>query len=497
MRRILIGVLVAALCVYTVLAQPAIQVTPETVEPGDIVEVTGTGFTVGDTVNATLGNPETDMVGLPLASAQVAEDGTFTLSFTMPQYWPCCIVATPITERDLLVVILSNFEPIASAPITYNVSLAELGWQEHYNPDFDFSVMTPPDWTFGGGTDGFGFIMPGIETLRAVVILTVRAVPLPQEVDAEAVMDMTLEQYIAASSELELLPVGVAEIRTRSLRAVTTLTGQEGFVREWDAVSESGDIVSSGETAYFDLNQTVDGSLYRTIQIMSSDPAALVFFDAIVSSFTRGHQQINACDTAGEPASEGVMDMERLIQGLCALGATVVLGEEVPDLSIPIFHAPGQFVIVNGDAIQVYEFPDEASAQAVREDTSADGTIIGSPNVGWETPPHFFGIGKVIVLYVRDDPGVLRLLEQILGPQVAGRPVPESSAEPERVSWEEARQLILNGEVEYIFQAHSLEVQLTLDDGRHLITTEPSIDEVFLVVGECGSTCLNIGLATE
>jgi hypothetical protein len=75
--------------------------------------------------------------------------------------------------------------------------------------------------------------------------------------------------------------------------------------------------------------------------------------------------------------------------------------------------------------------------------------------------------------------------------------MPDATDEANRISWEEARQLILSGAVEFVFQAHSLEVQLTLSDRRRYITTEPSIDEVFRVIGECGSPCMNIGLATE
>jgi inhibitor of cysteine peptidase len=67
----------------------------------------------------------------------------------------------------------------------------------------------------------------------------------------------------------------------------------------------------------------------------------------------------------------------------------------------------------------------------------------------------------------------------------------------EQVTWEEAEALILSGEVEMIFQAHSLEVRLRLKDGRELVTEEPSIDEVFRVVDRCGEKCAGIAMATE
>lgn len=67
----------------------------------------------------------------------------------------------------------------------------------------------------------------------------------------------------------------------------------------------------------------------------------------------------------------------------------------------------------------------------------------------------------------------------------------------EPIGWTEAEKLILDGQVQQIFQAHSLEVQMTLKDGRRVVATEPSIDEVFQVVDRCGQPCAGIALATE
>jgi inhibitor of cysteine peptidase len=65
------------------------------------------------------------------------------------------------------------------------------------------------------------------------------------------------------------------------------------------------------------------------------------------------------------------------------------------------------------------------------------------------------------------------------------------------IEWEEARELILAGEVAQVTQLHSLEVTLELKDGRQLVTMEPEIDAVFDVVDECGEPCSDIVLATE
>jgi inhibitor of cysteine peptidase len=65
------------------------------------------------------------------------------------------------------------------------------------------------------------------------------------------------------------------------------------------------------------------------------------------------------------------------------------------------------------------------------------------------------------------------------------------------MTWVEARQLILNGQVSEVTQLHSLEVRLLLRDGNIVVTTEPEIDEVFRVLDECGLPCSDVLVATE
>lgn len=65
------------------------------------------------------------------------------------------------------------------------------------------------------------------------------------------------------------------------------------------------------------------------------------------------------------------------------------------------------------------------------------------------------------------------------------------------IPWDEARLMILAGEVAQVTQLHSLEVTLEMRDGRRLVTVEPQIDEVFAVVEACGEPCADMVLATE
>lgn len=65
------------------------------------------------------------------------------------------------------------------------------------------------------------------------------------------------------------------------------------------------------------------------------------------------------------------------------------------------------------------------------------------------------------------------------------------------ISWDQARELILSGDVEQATQLHSRQVTLHLEDGRQLVTMEPQLDAVFDVIDECGEPCADMVLATE
>lgn len=73
----------------------------------------------------------------------------------------------------------------------------------------------------------------------------------------------------------------------------------------------------------------------------------------------------------------------------------------------------------------------------------------------------------------------------------------EPTPYPEVVDWETAVEIIHRGEVETVFQSHSLDVTLYLKDGQSVITVEPNIDEVIREIDACGAPCSQVMIATE
>lgn len=73
--------------------------------------------------------------------------------------------------------------------------------------------------------------------------------------------------------------------------------------------------------------------------------------------------------------------------------------------------------MVNGQAAQVFEFPNAARAAAETERVGAKATT----SVAWIAPPHFFHRGRIIVLYVGGNELTLDQLTTVLGRQFAGQ----------------------------------------------------------------------------
>ena len=127
----------------------------------------------------------------------------------------------------------------------------------------------------------------------------------------------------------------------------------------------------------------------------------------------------------GTPGSQSgpVHDYASLVDALRAAGATVT-----PDgpASASLFSTSAVFILVNGERVQVMEYPDDAAADADAAQISADGSTFRRGagaiiHVDWVAPPHFYKQGRIIVLYVGSNPDTIAMLDAVLGPQFAGR----------------------------------------------------------------------------
>jgi len=65
------------------------------------------------------------------------------------------------------------------------------------------------------------------------------------------------------------------------------------------------------------------------------------------------------------------------------------------------------------------------------------------------------------------------------------------------ITWDQAIEILNQGNVEEAAQLHSLDVELILTDGCTYNTIEPVIDDIFKEVEKCGEPCAEIILVTE
>ncbi len=112
-----------------------------------------------------------------------------------------------------------------------------------------------------------------------------------------------------------------------------------------------------------------------------------------------------------------VTDYVSLFDNLRAAGASVVPAGEILQ---PFFSVTGNAISVDGGNVQVFEYADSEEAEAQAALVSPEGSPIGTTMVSWIAPPHFYRAGKIIVLYVGDDAGLINRLESVLGTQFAG-----------------------------------------------------------------------------
>jgi hypothetical protein len=123
-----------------------------------------------------------------------------------------------------------------------------------------------------------------------------------------------------------------------------------------------------------------------------------------------------------------VTDDPSLTQALDAAGLDVV--ERVPQgrlLASVLREASWhQLVIGGGDhprahgvSASVYEFPTEKALDRARSSVTNDGNAIGDTEIFWDAP-HFYGQGRLLVLYFGNEQSTLDALTDLLGPPFAG-----------------------------------------------------------------------------
>ena len=76
---------------------------------------------------------------------------------------------------------------------------------------------------------------------------------------------------------------------------------------------------------------------------------------------------------------------------------------------------------------------------------------------------------------------------------------PNQTSMPEvtQLEWQEAVNLIYEGNVDTAMQTHKGEVSFTLKNGDRYVTQSPTMDEILRVKKGCGAPCADMAIAME
>ncbi len=172
-------------------------------------------------------------------------------------------------------------------------------------------------------------------------------------------------------------------------------------------------LLIGGAVGYFKFK----GSMARTMSAAAA--AAGIAIWAIILFVTPVFQE-----TTGNPEPEetgieiSVMDYSNFIVQLTAEGVAV---KETGELMQPFFSITGKTIKADEQDIQIFEYAHGGAMAEDAGDVSPDGFSIGTTMLSWIDSPHFYKSGRIIVIYIGSDADMIKTLEDILGPQFAGR----------------------------------------------------------------------------
>jgi len=95
-----------------------------------------------------------------------------------------------------------------------------------------------------------------------------------------------------------------------------------------------------------------------------------------------------------------VTDIESFVAALESPGARVKIGPVVIPPGYGGFARRARKVTIDGYDVSAFQFPTASAYHRMRSQISDDGQRIGNATFVWT--PHFYGSGRLIVLYVGD-----------------------------------------------------------------------------------------------
>jgi hypothetical protein len=116
------------------------------------------------------------------------------------------------------------------------------------------------------------------------------------------------------------------------------------------------------------------------------------------------------------PEADNKDGLAAFIDALQLAGQTVEIAGPVDQ---PFFSVSGQIIVVNGEDVQVFEYPESAAAEVEAAQISPDASSVGTRMISWAATPHIYTKDHLIVLYVGENDSVKSALVDVLGEPTA------------------------------------------------------------------------------
>ncbi len=129
-----------------------------------------------------------------------------------------------------------------------------------------------------------------------------------------------------------------------------------------------------------------------------------------------------------KPTGEDIKSIDRLIEDFEKKGLKVEITQSIEQ---PFFTVQGILLSLNGENIQVFQYPDEESREKDSHLISSDGSVIGNNQIEWITPPYIWASGDLIVIYPGTDESVIDAINDTFGEPIArGHSMPDANKTP-------------------------------------------------------------------
>jgi hypothetical protein len=136
---------------------------------------------------------------------------------------------------------------------------------------------------------------------------------------------------------------------------------------------------------------------------------------------TGGTGAATATAPGGTGGTGSIDSTQAMVDALTGAGMTVT---PTGPIEQPFFSEKGSSYEAGSGYLQIFEYTDAAAAASDAAKIKPDGTIEGY-SVHWVASPHFYQMGRLIVIYLGDDAADLATMQGLLGdPFATGKVAP-------------------------------------------------------------------------